>query len=46
MPKAATAISNSATAASANVEQFDKIKVLAADFERRDLKAKDALCCA
>lgn len=46
MPKAATAISNSATAASANVEQFDKIKVLAADFERRDLKAKDALYAA
>lgn len=46
MPSAAPAISNSKTAESANVEQFERIKALAAEFAKRDVSAKDALYAA
>lgn len=43
---AAAAISNSETVEHSNVEKFRQIKLLAHDFERRDVNAKDALYAA
>jgi len=46
MPSAVRVLSNSETAAQANEYQFEQIRALAADFEKRDVKAKDALYSA
>ncbi|AOG00139.1 hypothetical protein BSY18_3392 [Blastomonas sp. RAC04] len=46
MSSAAAAISNSETVEHSNIEKFRQIKLLAHDFERRDVNAKDALYAA
>lgn len=46
MSSAVPAISNSETAESANEEIFRQIKLLAGEFEKRDVNAKDALYAA